>query len=81
MTAGQPRGDRRSTNPHKITDNDWRNRKQRPAYEEAVDEMLTRCNPPEAPFTVVAGNDKRFARVQIIRTVVERLSAALDRAT
>jgi polyphosphate kinase 2 (PPK2 family) len=66
---------------HKITDDDWRNRKKMPAYKEAVEEMLTRCSPPEAPFTVVAGNDKRFARVQILRTVVERLSAALDRAT
>ena len=62
---------------HKITDEDWRNRKRRPQYREAVEEMLARCSPPEAPFTVVAGNDKRFARVQILRTAVAALGAAL----
>jgi len=63
---------------HKITDEDWRNRKKLPAYKAAVDEMLARCSPSEAPFTVVAGNDKRFARVQILRTIVERLEGALE---
>lgn len=62
---------------HKLTDDDWRNRKKRPAYTDAVEEMLARCSPAEAPFTVVAGDDKRFARVQILRTVVERLATAV----
>lgn len=62
---------------HKITPDDWRNRKKMPAYREAVEEMVARCSPPEAPWTLVAGNDKRFARVQIVRTIVERLEAAL----
>jgi AMP-polyphosphate phosphotransferase len=65
---------------HKITDEDWRNRKKMPAYREAVEEMLTRCSPTEAPITVVAGNDKRFARVQILQTIVARLGAAVDAA-
>ena len=64
---------------HKITDDDWRNRKKRPAYREAVEEMLARCSPPTAPWTVVPANDKRFARVMILRTVVERLTETLDR--
>lgn len=63
---------------HKITDEDWRNRKKLPAYKAAVDEMLARNSPSEAPFTVVAGNDKRFARVQILRTIVDRLERALE---
>lgn len=62
---------------HKITAEDWRNRKKIPAYREAVEEMLARCSPAEAPFTVVAGNDKRFARVQILQTIVDRLSRTL----
>ncbi len=62
----------------KITDDDWRNRKKMPAYREAVEEMLARCSAPEAPWTVVAGNDKRFARVQILRAIAERLERALD---
>lgn len=63
---------------HKITAEDWRNREKRPAYTAAVDEMLARCSPAEAPFTVVAGNDKRFARVQILETVIARLERALE---
>ncbi|MBX7119636.1 MAG: hypothetical protein K1X31_11600, partial [Gemmatimonadaceae bacterium] len=62
---------------HKITDEDWRNRKKQPAYREAVEEMLQRCEAPSAPWTVVAGNDKRFARVQILRAVADRLARAL----
>ena len=63
---------------HKITDEDWRNRKKMPAYRDAVEEMLARCSPPAAPWTVVPANDKRFARVTILRTVVERLTETLD---
>lgn len=62
---------------HKITAEDWRNRKEIPAYREAVEEMLARCSPAETPFTVVAGNNKRFARVQILQTIVDRLSRTL----
>jgi polyphosphate:AMP phosphotransferase len=63
---------------HKITDEDWRNRKKMPAYRDAVEEMLARCSPPASPWTVVPANDKRFARVTILRTVVERLTETLD---
>lgn len=64
---------------HKITDEDWRNREQYAAYRAAVDEMLRRCSPPDAPWTVVPANDKRRARVQILETVVQRLGEALKR--
>jgi polyphosphate:AMP phosphotransferase len=63
---------------YKITDEDWRNRKKMPAYREAVEEMLARCTAPAAPWTVVAGDDKRFARVQILRAVADRVERALD---
>ncbi|MCL4214510.1 MAG: polyphosphate:AMP phosphotransferase [Gemmatimonadales bacterium] len=62
---------------HKITPDDWRNRQRIPEYRAAVEEMLARCDPPSAPWTLVAGNDKRFARVQILETIVERLEGAL----
>ncbi len=61
----------------KITNDDWRNRKKMPAYREAVEEMLARCTAPDASWTVVAGNDKRFARVQILRAIADRLERAL----
>lgn len=62
---------------YKITEEDWRNRKQWEDYKLAVDEMVARCSTEFAPWTLVAGNDKRFARVQILKTVVARLDAAL----
>jgi AMP-polyphosphate phosphotransferase len=62
---------------YKITDEDWRNREKYGAYEAAVDEMVARCSTSVAPWTIVAGNDKKFARVQILKTVVKRLEAAL----
>jgi AMP-polyphosphate phosphotransferase len=60
----------------KLTDEDWRNREKRPAYEEAIEEMLERTDVPEAPWDVIAGDSKRFARVAVLRTVVERIEAA-----
>lgn len=62
---------------YKITEEDWRNRKQWDDYKRAVDDMVARCSTEYAPWTLVAANDKRFARVQILKTVVERLRAAL----
>lgn len=62
---------------YKITGEDWRNRKQWGAYQEAVDDMVAHCSTEFAPWTLVASNDKRFARVQIVRTVVQRLEEAL----
>ena len=62
---------------YKITDEDWRNRKKWPDYQRAVDDMVARCSTEYAPWTLVAGNDKRFARVQILKTVVRRLEEAL----
>ncbi|MEE4380912.1 MAG: polyphosphate:AMP phosphotransferase [Pseudomonadales bacterium] len=62
---------------YKITDEDWRNREQRPAYEEAVNEMLARTSTEFAPWTLVAADDKRHARVQVIETFCDRLEESL----
>ncbi|MGI9304000.1 MAG: polyphosphate:AMP phosphotransferase, partial [Gammaproteobacteria bacterium] len=58
---------------HKITDEDWRNREKWSAYEDAVNEMIERTSNGGAPWTLVAANDKRFARVQVLKTVCNRL--------
>ena len=57
----------------KITDEDWRNREKWDEYEEAVNEMLVRTSTTYAPWIVVEGNDKRYARVKVLRTVVDAL--------
>jgi len=62
----------------KITPDDWRNRKHWPDYERAVADMVDRTSTELAPWTLVEAEDKRFARVKILRTIVDRLDAALD---
>lgn len=54
----------------KITDEDWRNREKWDIYEEAVNEMLVRTSTTYAPWIVVEGNCKYYARVKILETVV-----------
>jgi len=63
----------------KLTDEDWRNREKWPQYEEAVDEMLLRSSTPAAPWTIVEAEDKRFARIKVLRTVVQRFEAELGK--
>ena len=63
---------------HKITDEDWRNRDRWADYELAVSDMVSRTSTEIAPWTLVAGNDKRYARIEVIKTFVERLHAALS---
>jgi polyphosphate kinase 2 (PPK2 family) len=61
----------------KLTDEDWRNREKRPAYEAAVEEMLARTDHPGGRWTVVAADDKRYARATVVRTVCEAIEAGL----
>ena len=63
---------------HKITAEDWRNREKWGAYRTAVDDMVARTSTPDAPWTLVAANDKRHARVQVLETFCTRLRDALD---
>ena len=60
----------------KITDEDWRNREKWEAYERAVHDMVERTSTEIAPWTLVEANDKRYARVKVLRTLCEALEAA-----
>jgi polyphosphate:AMP phosphotransferase len=62
---------------YKITADDWRNREKWDAYKRAANEMILRTSTGKAPWTLVAANDKLAARIEVIRTVCERLEAAL----
>lgn len=57
----------------KITDEDWRNREKWVQYEAAVNEMLVRTSTTYAPWIVVEGNSKYYARVKVLQTVVDAL--------
>ena len=61
----------------KLTEEDWRNRKQRKRYEAAIEEMLERTDTPVAPWHLVEGDSKRWARVKVIETVCERIERAV----
>ncbi len=62
---------------YKITPEDWRNRDKWIEYEEAACEMIDRTGSHHAPWTLIEANDKKFARVKVLTTIVERLEAAL----
>jgi polyphosphate kinase 2 (PPK2 family) len=57
----------------KLTDEDWRNREKRHLYEQAVEEMLERNDTGYAPWKLIAGESKRFARVQVLETVIAEI--------
>ncbi len=61
----------------KLTDEDWRNRDKRAAYEAAVEEMLARTDHPGGPWIVVEGDDKRWARVRVLEEVVAAIERGL----
>jgi len=61
----------------KITADDWRNRKRWNDYERAVCDMVERTSTEIAPWTLVEAEDKRYARIKVLRTIVRRLDAAL----
>jgi len=63
----------------KIGPDDWRNRKKWPAYEVAASEMFARTSTDRSPWTIVPANDKRYARIAVLRTVVQAIESALDR--
>jgi polyphosphate kinase 2 (PPK2 family) len=53
---------------YKLGPEDWRNRGKAPAYAKAIQEMLDRTHRPDAPWVLVAANDKRHARLEVLRT-------------
>jgi polyphosphate kinase 2 (PPK2 family) len=66
------RFEQRQTDPlksWKITEEDWRNREKRPLYEEAIEDMLARTEHPQAPWHLIEGDSKRYARVKVVETV------------
>ena len=73
---------RRQETPHKqwkITDEDWRNREKWDAYAAAVNEMVERTSTRRAPWTLVEGNNKRYARVKVVKTLASAIRRALKR--
>jgi len=71
----------REITPHKswkLTEEDWRNREKWDEYELAVNDMVQYTSTSLAPWTLVEGNDKRFARIKTLETVSKRLEDVLE---
>jgi polyphosphate kinase 2 (PPK2 family) len=62
----------------KLTDEDWRNREKWDLYEDAVNEMLLKTSTITAPWTVIEGNSKLYARIKTLRTIIDKLAQELD---
>lgn len=62
----------------KLSREDFRNLEMRETYAAAIDEMFARTHTEVAPWTVIAAEHKRHARVAVIETIAERLSAGVD---
>jgi polyphosphate kinase 2 (PPK2 family) len=61
----------------KLTDEDWRNRKKRKHYAAAIEDMLDRTDTAWAPWYLVEGDSKKWARVKVVETVNDALEAGM----
>lgn len=71
--------DRQET-PHKqfkLTEDDWRNRDKWQDYVQAAADMLARTNTKNAPWHVVATNDKRTARLAVLDHAIAQLEKVI----
>jgi len=67
------RRERKPLKRWKMTGEDWRNRDKRPAYEQAVEDMLDRTDHEQARWQLVEGDSKRWARVKVLETVIAEI--------
>lgn len=66
---------------YKITPDDWRNREKWPAYVRAADEMFVRTSTEYAPWHIIAAEDKKAARLAVLRAYRDALDKALKNVT
>lgn len=62
---------------YKITDEDWRNRDKFDIYNTAMNEMLAATSTEAAPWKVISGVDKRYARITVLKDFIKRMEAFL----
>ena len=63
---------------YKITEDDYRNREKWDDYVAALNEMVARTSTKHAPWNLIAANDKRFARMQVLKIVADALKKGLQ---
>lgn len=62
---------------YKLTDEDWRNRHKWDEYQQAIDDMLTRTGTRLAPWTLIEGNNKYYARIKVMETLCKRIEESM----
>lgn len=63
----------------KLTDEDWRNRDKNRQYDNAAEEMFERTSHSAAPWEVIGAEQKRYARVTVLETLIQRVEGGMAR--
>jgi AMP-polyphosphate phosphotransferase len=61
----------------KLTPDDWRNREKWDQYIQALEDMFEKTDTDYAPWTIIEGNWKWWARIKALKTVVNKVEARL----
>lgn len=75
------RFEERKANPfkaYKLTDEDWRNREKWEEYRLAAEEMFRKTSTIIAPWHIIPGNSKKFARINTLEIITDRLKKEID---
>ena len=62
---------------YKLTEEDWRNREKWNLYSVAINQAIARTSTPYASWTIVPGNDKYYARVYVLETIINTIKNQL----
>ena len=71
----------RKANPEKawkITSEDWRNRDKWDEYVQATKDMINYTNTEIAPWYIINGNNKRYARLEVLKIVISEMERILN---
>ncbi len=63
----------------KLTEEDWRNREKNRDYEQAAEEMFERTHHKLAPWDIISGEQKRWARVAAAELLIKRVEEGMRR--
>jgi len=63
----------------KLTPEDWRNRDKNRLYDAAAEEMFKRTDHALAPWDVIPGEQKRYARIAVLETLITRIEQGMVR--
>src|SRR5690606_25855108 len=57
----------------KVDEEDWENRRHFAAYQRAASDMIRRTSTEYAPWTVIPADNKKYARLEVLRTACEAI--------